>query len=90
MAIAASFTPTGMTTEQYDETVKLLEDTGAFPAPGLLYHVCFGESGNLRVGKVWESQEAFDKHSEALMPILKEVGVNPGQPEIGGVHNIIS
>ncbi len=90
MAIAASFSPTGMTIEQYDETIKRLNDTGAHPAPGLLYHVCYGESGNLRVGEVWESREAFDKHGEALMPILKEVGVDAGQPEIGDVHNTIS
>ena len=89
MAIAVSFPPTEMTTEQYDETIKRLEYAGALPAPGMLYHVCFGDSANLQVGEVWESREAFDKFGEVLMPILKDVGIS-SEPEIGNVHNTMS
>ncbi len=89
MAIAVSFPPTEMTTEQYDETIKRLNDAGALPAPGMLYHVCFGDSANLQVGEVWESREAFDKFGEVLMPILKDVGIS-SEPEIGNVHNTMS
>ncbi len=33
-----------------------------------------------------EQMEAF---GERLRPILVEVGINPGEPEILGLHNII-
>ena len=90
MAIAMTHNLGGTTTEQYDESVRRLKETGSFPAPGQLYHVCFGESGSLRVGEVWESQEAFDKFGETLLPVLKDIGIELGEPDVSAVHNIMS
>ena len=52
-------------------------------------HVCFVVDGTLRVSEVWDSQEQFEAHGEELMPILQQVGIDPGQPEILEVHNVI-
>jgi hypothetical protein len=90
MALAFLFTPPSMTAEQYDEVIRQLETAGAGTPAGRRYHVCFGTGAHLRVLDVWESQEAFNAFGPTLMPILQQVGVDPGQPEIAEVHNEIA
>lgn len=89
MALGYYFTPKAMSKAQYDETIKQLEAAGAGAPAGRLYHVCFEVGGKLRVFDVWDSAEAFDQFGQTLMPILQGLGVDPGQPEICPVHNII-
>ena len=38
---------------------------------------------------VWDSQEQLDTFGARLGPILTELGIDPGEPEIVDVHNII-
>jgi hypothetical protein len=90
MAIAVTYNPPAMTSEQYDQIVSSLDSAGAYPASGRLYHVCFGDKVNLKCGEVWESQEAFDKWGETIKPLFEELGVDAGQPEIAEVHNILA
>jgi hypothetical protein len=78
-----------LTAEQYDEAVRRLTETGVFPADGLDYELCFGSDGNLKVSQVWDSREQLDAFAERLRPILTEMGINPGEPEVLEVHNII-
>ena len=83
MAILIRFTPSGMTSDQYDSVGQKLEAAGAWPPPGLLAHVCFGTSGNLRVSEVWESREQQQQFAEKLMPVLQEENVDvSGEPEV--------
>jgi hypothetical protein len=89
MAITMIFTPHPFDARQYDEAIKRLESAGASAPPGRLYHVCFGTGANLRVVDVWESQDAFNAFGQTLLPILQQLGVDPGQPEVAEVHNII-
>ena len=89
MSILARFAPVSATTEQYDETIRRLESSGQFPPDGLEYHVAFRVGGQLRVSEIWESQEKFGAFGERLMPILADVGIDPGEPEILEVHNTI-
>jgi hypothetical protein len=37
---------------------------------------------------IWDSPESFQAFGEVLMPILAEVGVDPGQPAIMPVHKV--
>jgi len=92
MSILGRFAPTAAaTTQQYDETIsRLKSDGGDFPPDGLEYHCAFMADGNLRVSEVWDSQEQFEAFGSRLMPILGDVGIEPGQPEILEVHNTIS
>jgi len=78
-----------VTAAQYDETIRKLEESGDFPPDGLDYHVCFGSDGNLRVSEIWDSQEQLDAFGERLMPVLSEVGIEPGEPELMEIHNIV-
>ncbi len=89
MAITLIFTPPSMDARQYDEIIKRLENAGASTPAGRLYHVCFGTGTSLRVVDVWESQDAFNAFGQTLMPILQQLGIDPGQPEVTEVHNII-
>jgi hypothetical protein len=89
MAITAVFAPVSMTAAQYDEIISRLEEAGAGAPPGRLYHLCYGEGDQLRVTDVWESDQTFQSFGQVLMPILQQVGVDPGQPAIDRVHNVI-
>ncbi len=89
MAIVIRFTSQGMTAAKYDEIVRRLEAAGAGAPAGRLYHVCFGNKEELRVSDIWDSMENFEEFGKTLMPILQDVGVDPGQPEFFEVHNII-
>ena len=89
MAYGYYFHPQGMTTEKYDRILSKLEAAGAGNPPGRSYHVAFGEDGGLSVFDVWDSQEQFDAFGATLMPILEGEGVDPGQPSIAPIHNIV-
>ncbi len=83
------FTPESITTDQYDETVQRLEKSGDWLPEGLEYHVAFESDGKFRVSEIWDSQEQFDAFGQRLMPVLKDVGIEPGQPEILEIHNVV-
>ena len=75
MSIVVRFSPTALTSEKYDESVRRLEAAGAWPPDGLDYHVCFGSAGNLVVSEIWDSREQLDAFGERLMPLLGDVGI---------------
>jgi hypothetical protein len=89
VSILIRFTPTSLTSQQYNESVRRLEGAGDWPPDGLDYHVCFGPDGNLRVSEIWDSREQLDAFGERLMPVLAEVGIEPGEPELLEIHNIV-
>ena len=89
MALGFYFAPTAMTAEKYDECIRLLRKAGAGNPPGRSYHASFGPKDKLMVFDVWTSQAAFDKFGKTLMPILQQLGVDPGQPSVTPVHKVI-
>ena len=89
MAIAVYFHPESMGASQYDEIINKLDAAGAGKPAGRVHHSCFGPAEKLMVYDVWDSQESFDAFGQTLMPILGEVGVDPGTPDIMPVHNLV-
>jgi hypothetical protein len=89
MSVLIRFTPESLSAEQYDESIRRLQEAGNFPPDGLEYHICFGSPGKLRVSEVWNSKEQLEAFGERLMPLLSEVGIEPGEPELTEVHNVI-
>jgi hypothetical protein len=87
MSVLIRFAPESLTAQQYDEAIAKLGDE---TPDGRAYHVCYGTDGNLRVSEIWDSREQFATFGERLMPILAEVGINPGEPEFLEVHSLAS
>src|SRR5687767_3203098 len=89
MSIVVRFAPASLTAAQYDQTIGKLEESGDFPPDGLDVHLCFGSDGNLLVSEVWDSREQFEAFGPRLMPVLQEAGIDPGEPTVLEVHNLI-
>jgi hypothetical protein len=100
VAVVAVFQGSGLTQEGYEEVNRRLsggksrmESPADWPVEGLLAHIAGqGESG-FRVVDVWESEDAFRRFAETLMPILEEVGIEAGggaEPEVYPAHNYVS
>ena len=89
MAIGMYFSPAALSAEKYDECIKLLKKAGAGNPAGRSYHTAFGPKDKLMVFEVWTSQAAFDKFGKTLMPILQQLGIDPGVPTVMPVHKVI-
>ncbi|HEY6377912.1 MAG TPA: hypothetical protein VI316_01905 [Candidatus Dormibacteraeota bacterium] len=89
MALGFYFTPSSFTKAKYDDALRRLEAAGAGAPAGRLYHVALESDDRIQVFDVWESQESFEAFGATLVPILSELGVDPGDPQVSPVHNII-
>lgn len=89
MSIIVHFKPKGMTKNQYNETIKRLEAAGAGKFAGRTYHFCYGTDESRFVTDVFDSLESFQAFGQILMPILQELGIDVGQPDINEVLNSI-
>jgi hypothetical protein len=89
VSLLIRFAPPSLTAEQYDSAVRRLNEEGVFPADGLDYEICFGSGDKLKVSQVWDSKEQLDAFGARLRPILAELGIDPGEPEVVEVHSII-
>ena len=90
MALGFYFSPKiPMSASSYDECIKRLKKAGSGHPRGRVYHSSFGSPGNLAVFDVWTSQAAFDAFGKTLMPILQELGIDPGPPAVMPIHNVI-
>jgi hypothetical protein len=79
-----------MSSQQYDDVIKRLDAGGAGSPKGRLFHVAFGSLDALRVSDIWDTKENFELFGQTLMPILQELGVDAGTPELIEAHNIIA
>jgi hypothetical protein len=78
-----------MNEQQYRAVVAQLEKDGPWPPDGLVHHSCFGEGDGLMVFEVWEDQGALDAFGKRLMPTLEQQQLDPGQPQVMPVVNIL-
>jgi hypothetical protein len=89
MAIGVYFSPSSFTPARYAEVIKRLDAAGAGAPAGRTYHFALEVDGLIQVFDVWESQESFEAFGATLVPIMTELGADPGQPMVSPVHNII-
>jgi hypothetical protein len=89
MSILARFSPPSMTADQYDAILARLYKEGIQPADGLELEVCFGSGDQMKVSLLFDSMDAFEKFGERLQPVLQELGMDPGTPDIMNVHHVI-
>jgi len=90
MALGIYVALSGMSVDKYNECSKRLKQAGAAHPAGRSYHACFGPSDKLMVFDVWSSQAAFDKFGKTLMPILQQLGIDPGQPSVLQIHKVVT
>jgi len=85
----------GVTRQQYEESVRKLTNGGQlgspadWPVEGLLAHIAGEGPSGFRVVDVWESEDAFRRFGETLVPILRDIGVD-GEPEVYPTHTFVS
>lgn len=90
MPIAVMFTPRSLNRDQYQQILERLEKAGALDQPARKFHACIGTGDNLRIFDVWESEEALQgSMGQTLLPILAELGIETGPPEIFPVERIL-
>jgi hypothetical protein len=89
MALGFYFAPTTFTKARYDEALKRLEAAGAGAPAGRLYHVALDADGLIQVFDIWDSQESFEAFGKTLVPIMTELGTDPGEPQVMPVYNVI-
>jgi hypothetical protein len=89
MPIAIYFNPQSMSAAQYDKIMQKLDAAGQSKPKGRSHHSAFGPDDHLMVYDVWDSQADFDAFGQVLMPILGEVGVDVGQPDVMATHNVV-
>jgi hypothetical protein len=90
MAIVVRFAPRNLTPEQYDQAnEKATELMGEQLPDGCQAHVAFkGSDGSFYVSEIWDSREQWDAFVEKLMPMLGDLGIDPGEPQVFEVHNL--
>lgn len=87
--IVVQFSMKKMNQAQYDQIIRGLETAGLAKVPGRIFHVAAPQGEGWNVTDVWESEEAFKQFSETMVPILINSGVEPAEPLVLPVHNII-
>lgn len=90
MALGVYFAPSSFTAEEYNEVTKRLEAVDAGAPTGRLYHFALEGGGQIQLFDIWESAESFQAFGATLVPILAELGIDPGQPQVSPVYNIIA
>jgi len=90
MPYVYQFQPASMSAEQYEQCMVRLKAAGQDHPEGRLYHAAHGSPDRLRVFDIWASPAAFEAFGRTLVPILQELGVDAGAPEITEVHGMIA
>ena len=89
MALGFYFSPDSFSVATYDECIKRLDEAGQAAPAGRQLHVAFTAGDGIHVFDVWDSQEAFEEFGKTLVPIMTELGADPGRPDVSPVHNVI-
>jgi hypothetical protein len=96
MAVVAVFEGPGFTKEAYEDSVRgvtggkdKVESPADWPVQGLLAHIAGEGEKGFRVVDVWESEDAFRRFGETLMPIIQGMGIE-GEPEVYPAHSFVS
>ena len=89
MSILVRFSPPSMTAKQYDAIVERLYMEGVHPDPGLELELCFGSGDQMKVSLLFDSMEHFESFGAKIGPVLSEMGMDAGEPEIIKLHKVI-
>lgn len=76
--------------DQYDQVIKLLDDTGHGNPPGRQMHVCAPkDNGSYFVVDIWQSEQDLATFAQTLVPLIEQVGGHAPTLQISPAHNMI-
>jgi hypothetical protein len=78
-----------MDEKKYAEVMRRLDAAGAGAPAGRIHHTCYGDRRALRVTDIYDTAQSFEVFGQTLVPILAQLGIDVGQPEVVEVHNIV-
>jgi heme-degrading monooxygenase HmoA len=90
MAIGVYWAHPDMSQEEYEDSMVRLEERGQGAPEGRLYHFAFKDEKGMHIWSVWESQEAFERFRESLIPAANDSGIEYVQPNISEIVKIVA
>ena len=78
-----------MTADQYDAILERLYKESISPDSGLELDLCFGSGDQMKVSLLFDTKEHFELFGENIGPVLSEIGIDPVEPEVIELNNII-
>ena len=90
VSVLLQVSPPSLTSEKYDAILARQYEAGIQPAPGRELEVCFGSGDKMKVSCLFDLREKCDAFGAHLAPILQKMNLDPGEPEVFEVHNIIN
>ena len=69
MSIVVRFSPTNLTAENYEESIRRHQEAGIALPPDGMDSTFVGPEGNMRVSEIWDSREQLEAYGEKLMPL---------------------
>ena len=88
MALMVLFDVDGMTEAQYDDVIATLAAAGAAAPQGRLTHVAGPRPGGWMVVDTYESEEAFGRFGQQLLPVLAAQGIR-AEPRVMPAHSLV-
>lgn len=90
MALGIYFPVKGMSAEKFATVHKQLSAIGQANPTGRTFHAGFHVGDEIQVFDVWDSEETFAAFGEHLMPILAQLGIDPGEPQISEIELLVT
>jgi hypothetical protein len=75
-----------VTSKQYDAVWADLRASGHANPEGLVFHASAEKPNGWKVIDIWESEEAFQRFGQTLMPLLAKHNIPMTQPEVLPVY----
>lgn len=89
MALAIYYPVKNMPADKFREVHRRLDAIGQANPPGRSFHVGFHVDDEIQVVDVWDDMQTFAAFGEHLMPILADLGIDPGEPQISETELIV-
>ena len=89
MSMLVRFSPPSMTVDQYDAILERIYKECIHPDLGLELQLCFGSGSQMKVFLLFDSKEHLEAFGAKIGSVLSEMGIDPGEPEVIELHNVI-
>ena len=85
MSVLIGFAPASLTAQQHVVVKPVRRKNTCSPEAS----DTLGSDGKLLISEIWDSREQLEAFSQRLLPVLAQVGIKPGEPEVIEIHSIV-